>query len=387
MFQLLLSIIYLAFISLGLPDSLLGAAWPSMYQDFHVPVSFAGIISIIIALGTVISSLACDHITRKLGTGKLTVISVFLTTAAIFGFSISHSLFELCLWAIPYGLGAGSVDAALNNYVAVHYASRHMSWLHCMWGIGASAGPYIMGYSLENGLSWKMGYRYISLIQLTLTVILVFSLPLWKQNQVSKEPSRPDLSPPLSLRNVIHLPAAKDALLAFFCYCAFEQTANLWSCSYLVIHKEISAHTAAIFASLFFVGITIGRGIHGFLTIHFKDVFLIRLGIGIMFAGCVLLCLPLGKTAALSGLITIGIGSAPIYPSMLHATPRRFGKACSQAVIGIQMAAAYTGTCLMPAFFGILADDSHVFLLPFYLIFFLVLLTIAHERLIQKTSK
>ena len=181
MFHLLLSVIYLAFISLGLPDALLGSAWPSMYPAFHVPVSYAGIISMIIAAGTVISSLQSDRLTKKLGTDKITAISVATTAVALFGFSVSHSFIALCLWAIPYGLGGGSVDAALNNYVALHYESRHMSWLHCMWGVGASIGPYIMGYALSNKQGWSMGYRYISIFQIGLTAILIISLPLWKQ--------------------------------------------------------------------------------------------------------------------------------------------------------------------------------------------------------------
>lgn len=265
MFQLLLVIIYLAFISLGLPDSLLGSAWPVMYQEFSVPVSYAGGISMIIAAGTIVSSLQSDRLTKKLGTGKVTAFSVLLTAAALFGFSVSHSFAALCLWAVPYGLGAGSVDASLNNYVALHYASRHMSWLHCMWGVGASLGPYIMGYALTGGQGWNMGYRYIAILQIALTAILLFSLPLWKTQtsddagQTGEENKRP-----LSLRQIVGIPGAKEILVTFFCYCALEQTAGLWASSYLVLQRGLLEETAAGFAGLFYIGITAGRAAGAF---------------------------------------------------------------------------------------------------------------------------
>lgn len=273
MFQLLLMIIYLAFISLGLPDSLLGSAWPTMYREFSVPVSYAGGISMIIAVGTIISSLQSDQLTQKFGTGKVTSASVFLTAAALFGFSISHSYAALCLWAVPYGLGAGSVDASLNNYVALHYASRHMSWLHCMWGVGASLGPYIMGYALTDGQSWNMGYRYIAILQTALTAVLIFSLPLWKKQKTDDTGQTNGVSKakPLSFRQIIEIPGAREIMITFFCYCALEQTAGLWASSYLVLRRGLASETAAGFASLFFIGITAGRGFSGFLTMKFHD--------------------------------------------------------------------------------------------------------------------
>lgn len=187
MFSLLLAVIYLAFISLGLPDSLLGSVWPTIYQEFNVPVSYAGAIFMIISAGTIFSSLQSDCLKKSLGTGKVTAFSVLMTAVALFGFSISHSYWMLVLWAIPYGLGAGSVDASLNNYVALHYKSHHMSWLHCMWGVGASLGPYIMSFALLNGQTWNIGYRYISLIQIALTIIIMLSLPLWKKAPITGE--------------------------------------------------------------------------------------------------------------------------------------------------------------------------------------------------------
>ena len=254
MIHLLLAIIYLAFISLGLPDALLGSAWPAMYPEFDVPVSYAGIISMIIAGGTIVSSLQSDRLTRRLGTGKVTAISVAATAVALFGFSITNSFWGLCVWAIPYGLGAGSVDAALNNYVALHYKSMHMSWLHCMWGIGATAGPYLMGYALAGDMGWNAGCRYIGIIQVVLTAILIFSLPLWKRRTAGTTEAEAVAGKALSLRKILEIPGAKEVMLCFFCYCALEQTAMLWASSYLALYKGMSADTAASFASVFLSG-------------------------------------------------------------------------------------------------------------------------------------
>lgn len=388
MFQLLLAIIYLAFISLGLPDSLLGAAWPSMYPEFQVPVSYAGIISMVIALGTVISSLMSDRLTKRLGAGLVTAISVAMTALALFGFSFSHSFWVLILWSIPYGLGAGSVDAALNNYVALHYKSRHMSWLHCMWGVGASAGPYIMGFALSHGQNWNGGYRYIGILQVILTFILFISLPLWKKEKKDAASESDATSEHiLTLREIFAIPGAKSVMLMFFCYSAIEQTSGLWASSYLVLHKGVAPETAATFASLFYIGITIGRAISGFITMKLNDTQMIRLGQGIILLGVLALFLPLGSTISLIGFILIGLGCAPIYPCIIHSTPDHFGADRSQAIIGVQMASAYVGTCLMPPVFGLIANNITVALLPAYLILFLVLLSVMHEILIQKTKE
>jgi len=385
MLHLLLAVIYISFISLGLPDALLGSAWPSMYGEFGVPVSYAGGISMIIAVGTVISSLLSDRLTRKLGAGKVTAISVGMTAAAIFGFSISHSFEMLCLWAVPYGLGAGSVDAALNNYVALHFASRHMSWLHCMWGVGASLGPYIMGHALMVGGGWNMGYRYIALLQVVLTVVLLLSLPLWKAPTDNKADAEP--APAMTLAQILRIPGAKAVMVTFFCYCAAEQTAGLWASSYLVLQKEVSTQTAASFAGLFFIGITVGRALSGFLTMKLSDTQMVRLGQGIIAAGIAAFLLPLGEYAALVGLILIGLGCAPIYPCIIHATPDHFGADKSQAIIGVQMASAYVGTCLMPPLFGLIANHITVSLFPFYLLAILILMILMHESLLKHSGK
>ena len=385
MIQLLLPIIYLAFISLGLPDSLLGSAWPSMYPLLGVPVSYAGILSMIISFGTIVSSLNSDRLTRALGAGRVTAISVGMTAAALFGFSISTQFWMLCLWAVPYGLGAGSVDAALNNYVALYYESRHMSWLHCMWGIGTMVSPMVMGRVLAGGGPWTAGYRYIALFQIALTAVLFLSLPLWQKR--TDETAEGGTAPQaLSLGQVFRLPGAKEVMLCFFCYCALETTAGLWASSYLTLTRGVAADTAASFASLFYIGITAGRAACGFLTLKLSDTQMIRLGQGVLAVGVAALLVPGPQLLALAGLVLVGVGCAPIYPSIIHATPDHFGADRSQAVIGIQMASAYVGNLVMPPLFGLLANNITPALFPFYLLALLVLMVFMHEQLVRKTS-
>ncbi len=390
MVQILLVIIYIAFISLGLPDAMLGSAWPSMYGEMGVPVSYAGVISMIIALGTIVSSLQSDRLTRKMGAGMVTALSVAMTAAALFGFSISSSFLSLCLWAVPYGLGAGSVDAALNNYVALHYTSRDMSWLHCMWGVGTIVGPNVMGYALTNGMTWNRGYFYIALLQIVLSALLFLSLPIWKRMDKtrvkavrSEEAERTEK--PLSLKEIFAIPGAKEIMTAFFCYCAVEQTSMLWGSSYMVLHNGISAEKAASFASLFCIGITAGRFVSGFLTMRFSDKQMIRAGQSMIIAGIVILMLPLGDMAAVAGLVMIGLGCAPVYPCIIHSTPACFGPERSQALIGVQMACAYVGTCLMPPLFGLIANHISASLLPVYLLIFAVLMAVMYTMVIKKT--
>lgn len=381
MLHLLLAVIYLAFISLGLPDGLLGAAWPSIYPEQAVPMSYAGIISLIICIGTITSSLASEQLTHKLGVGRVTVLSVAMTAAALFGFSGSNTFWQLCLWAIPYGLGAGSVDATLNNYVALHYSSRHMSWLHCMWGVGASTGPYLMGFLLSGGQHWTTGYRWVGILQIVLTAILLLSLPLWKKS------SKEETSSPLPLRKAIQVPGAAEIMVTFFCYCALEQTAALWSASYLGLHAGLSQEMAAAFASMFFLGITAGRAISGFAAMKLNDVQMIRLGMGIICAGIFILLLPIGSGGAMVGLSLVGLGCSPIYPCIMHSTPDNFGVQHSQALMGIQTASAYVGTALMPPLFGLIANHIGISLMGIYLLILLVCMFFAHERMIRKCKQ
>ena len=380
MVHLLLAIIYMAFISLGLPDALLGAAWPSMVPELGAPVSFAGVIFIIISVGTVVSSLLSQRLNLRFGPGRVTAFSVAMTAAALFGFASCRTAWQLCLWAVPYGLGAGSVDACLNNYVALHYASRHMSWLHCMWGIGASVGPYIMGAVLSAGRHWSAGYHAIGVLQLALTAVLLLSLPLWKSGGGQGEGEKPK---PLGLKEIFAIPGARPLLLAFFCYCALEQTMGLWAGSYLALYRGFTPEQAAGFAGLFFLGITLGRALNGFLTIRFSDSFLTRTGFVIIALGIAAVLLPLGDAMALAGLVLVGLGCAPVYPCIIHATPARFGAGRSQAVIGILMAGAYLGNCLMPPLFGLIANHISIGLLPPYLLLLLAVMALSHRQAVR----
>lgn len=382
MVTLLLAIIYVSFVSLGLPDALLGAAWPTMQAELNVPLSYAGGISLIIAIGTVISSLQADRLNKWLGTGKIMVLSVAMTAAAIFGFSVSNAYWQLCLWAIPYGLGAGSVDAALNNYVAVHYASRHMSWLHCMWGLGASIGPYIIGAALTGGMHWNTGYGIIAVLQTVLTLVLLFTLPMWKESGDTGQEGTGKA--PLTIKRILRIPGAGEVMIAFFCYCALEQTAILWGSSYLVMNNGMEEETAASLASLYLIGLTAGRALNGFLTYKLSDSSLIRLGQGIIGLGIVVMLLPVGDLVSFAGLMLCGLGCAPIYPCIIHSTPAHFGEENSQALIGVQMASAYVGICCMPPLFGLIANHFSASLLPWYLALILTLMFLMCEQLNRK---
>lgn len=392
MYSLLLAIIYIAFISLGLPDSLVGAGWPVIHQDLGVPIAFAGIITMIIAGGTILSSLASERVTRRFGVGVVTAVSVGMTAAALFGFSTSGSFWMLCLWAIPYGLGAGAVDAALNNYVAVHYAARHMNWLHGCWGLGASISPFIMSYALTSGWGWSSAYLIVGIIQAVLTFALLISIQLWgKVNPLAPAggatDSEDDDAPGrgrahVPLAQAIRIPGVLLVLTAFFAYCALESTAILWASSYLVTGRGVDPATAAAFASLFLLGITAGRFLAGFFADRIGDQQLIRGGFAAVGLGVVLLALPLGATApALVGLVVLGLGCAPIYPAIIHSTPVNFGRDNSQAIIGIQMAAAYTGSTFAPPLFGAISAWTGMWIFPLFLAVLVVLGLIMSERL------
>ena len=387
MTMLLLAVIYAAFISLGLPDSVLGSAWPVMYEGMGVPFSYAGLVSTLISVGTVISSLFSDRLTLKLGPGKVTAISVALTAAALFGFSCATEFWMLCLIAIPYGLGAGSIDAALNNSVALHYSSRHMSWLHCMWGIGTSIGPVIMGWVLTGGGQWPTGYRIIAAMQVALTLVILFSLPIWKKRPGAENAADGTPAKAIPLTQLIRMPGAREVILTFFCYCALESTAGLWASTYLVLHHGVAEEVAATCASLFYIGITVGRAINGFLTAKFTDTQLVRASLILMGAGVIVLLLPLGQFAAMAGMIFFGLGCAPVYPCIIHATPARFGAEKSQAFIGVQMASAYLGTTTMPPVFGLLGRSMGMWLFPVFLAAVLGVMAFMHEGLVRKTEK
>ena len=379
MASLLLALIYICFISLGLPDSLLGSAWPVLHQEIHVPVSCAGTISMAICVCTILSSLFSDKLLRRFGAGKVTAVSIVLTAVGLGGFSASNQFWMLMLWAIPYGLGAGSVDAILNNYVALHYKAQHMSWLHCMWGVGASISPLIMSFSLTSLESWSAGYLIVSVIQAVLSAVIFLSLPIWSKGTETSENTQVEQAKSLTFRQIISIKCAIPCFLTFFCYCSLELTTSLWASSYLVQKWAFSPEAAAGFASMFYLGVTLGRFANGFLAMKLDDHFLIRMGIVIITAGIVLLFIPIHSTFALIGFAVIGLGCAPIYPCIIHMTPSVFGRDKSQTLIGVQMAFAYIGFLVMPPLFGVIAEYISISLLPLYQLALLALMFAMHE--------
>lgn len=383
MFTLILALTYICFVSLGLPDSLLGAAWPVMQQQMSVPVSYAGIVSLIICLNTIISSLMSNYLIHKLGIGRIIAISVATTALALFGFSASDQYWMLLLWAVPYGLGAGCVDSVLNNYAALHFKSQHMSWLHCMWGVGASISPYIMSFALVRLDNWNYGYMIVGMIQIILSLFIFMTIPLWKNTPSADGEELEAEGKPLSIRQILAIPGAVTCFVTFFGYCALELTSSLWASSYLVQARGVSAEVASGCASLFYIGLTVGRAINGFLAMKFHDRFLIRLGLGIIFAGILLTFIPHYTVFACVGFVIIGLGCAPVYPCIIHMTPELFGKDKSQAVIGVQIAFAYTGFCVMPPLFGFIAEHISISLLPEYLLALLLLIGAMHEKLVK----
>lgn len=388
MFALLIAIIYISFISLGLPDSLLGSAWPVMQIEFDAPLSFAGIISMIICACTVVSSLLSDRLTKKFGTGLLTAVSIAVTSGALFAFSVSTQFWMLAIFAVPYGLGAGGVDASLNNFVALHLKARHMSWLHCMWGVGASVSPYIMSYAITGGSGWQQGYWIVSVIQIVLAFSVFISLPLWKKyskRENVENITTEEIKKAVTLKEIFAIKGALACFICFFCYCALEQTAMLWASSYMIKHIGVTVEESAMLASLFFIGITLGRGINGFLTLKFSDKTLIRAGQILILTGVIFISIPYIYGLTVAGFIIIGLGCAPVYPSIIHMTPALFGEDKSQAIIGVQMASAYIGSCIAPPIFGLTANHITVELLPVFLAVFLGLMIVMHETAEWKT--
>jgi fucose permease len=386
MLILLLIIIYIAFISLGLPDSMMGAAWPAMYEGLGVQLSYAGIISMIISCGTILSSFFSGKIIRKLGTGLVTAVSVSMTALAMLGVAVAQDFLWFCICAIPLGLGAGSVDAALNNYVALHYKAMHMSWLHCFWGVGASLGPYIISLYLNDENGWIRGFRIVAVIQFTLAAVLFAALPLWKKASSLQYNENVSSDRPLEFKEILKIKGTGYALTAFFCYCSIEATTGLWGSTFLVNAHGIPPATAAKWVSLFYIGITAGRFISGFISMKMDGRKMIRVGQIMIIAGILLLIIPISDITLLLGFFTVGLGCAPIYPSMIHLTPQNFGAENSQSVIGMQMACAYVGSTFMPPLFGLIAQHINAEWYPVYISIFIVLMIIASENL-NKTIK
>lgn len=385
MLTLLLLIIYISFISLGLPDAILGSSWPMIHQDLNVPISYAGLVTMIISGGTIISSFFSEKFIRKFGTGKVTTFSIFLTAIGLLGVYFSPSFIWICLLGIPLGLGAGAVDSALNNFVALHYKAKHMNWLHCFWGVGATTGPFIMSVYLLKENGWRLGYATIGSIQAVLVICLFISLPLWKKFDIDSNEEISNTKE-VKISTLINLPGAKPALISFFCYCAVELTTGLWVSSYLVISNGLSAKIAAKWVSLYYLGITIGRFLAGFISIKLNNKQMLRIGQVICIIGGILLSITYSSNIQLIGLISIGLGCAPIYPAMLHETPNRFGKELSQGIMGIQMATAYVGSTFMPPLFGALSQVVGFEILPYFLLILMILMLILTEK-VNKVCK
>lgn len=379
----LLVIIYIAFISLGLPDSILGSSWPTMQGDLNAPFELAGYLSMVCAAGTIVSSLASNKMVSRLGTGKVTAVSVLMTAVGLAGFALAPNAWVMFLWAIPLGLGAGSVDAALNNFVALHYEARHMSWLHCFWGIGATSGPMILSLQIALGNGWRSAYGSISVIQFVLVTALFLSLPVWKR--VREDQAEDVEGAYISNRDALRLPRIWPALLGFIFYCAVECTAGLWAASYLHGVRGMSAAHAAIGSSMFYASITLGRFICGFISSKLSARQLIRLGQAVCLAGAAVAALPLPPVFSALGIAMIGLGTAPIFPSMLHETPNRFGAQNSQAVVGLQMAFAYIGSTLVPPLFGQIASLTTMSLYPYFLALCTLIMFISTERAGQRS--
>lgn len=384
MASLLIALIYLAFISLGLPDSLLGAGWPVMHADLGVSLSHMGFVSMTISGCTIISSLLSDKVTRRFGTHIVTVTSVFLTAVALIGFSFSDKFWMLIAFAVPYGLGAGAIDAALNNYVAVHFAPRHMSWLHCFWGVGTIISPYIMSYALTNS-TWNNGYRIVSFIQFGIALVLLCTLPVWKINK-EKSADVSDATESIGLAGALRIKGVPQLLIGFFAYCAAEATTTLWASTYLVEVRGIGEELAASFGALFYIGLTAGRFLGGFVMNKLGDRRMIRIGTAVLLSGVVCVLLPIGSDiASLAGFVVMGFGCAPIYPCIIHSTPYNFGADKSGAIIGIQMASAYVGSTFIPPIFGVLGKFLGLGILPIYLVVLFVLMIIMTERTYEIT--
>ena len=376
---LLLVVIYLSFISLGLPDSLLGAAWPSMHVSLGVPVSYAGIISFVISGGTVISSLSSMWLFKHLGTGKTIGYSTLLTAFSLLGFSLSPSFILLLPLSITLGLGAGAIDSSLNNYVAVHYEASHMSFLHASWGLGASLGPFILSVALVHG-SWQNGYRSIAFIQAALTLMQFSSLKLWKRQEVDAQEERKERIVATKSDKTLYL-----AYGAFLFYCSYEACCILWISTYFVKILESNPIAAAKATAFFFIGITSGRLLSGFISQRVGVVRMIYCGIIISFVFTVMMLFTKTPEVTLFMVFFNGLGLAPLYPSMIHRTPRRYGSNLSPLVIGRQMATAYVGSSVVPPLMGLLAVHTSFKVLPLSGIIFLTLLLIS--TLIIENSK
>lgn len=371
MYSLLIAVIYLIFISLGLPDSLLGSGWPAMHAAFSVPSSYAGYVSMTISFMTIISALLSPMMIKRFHTKWIVIVSIFLTVMGLIGFSISTSYAMLFVFAVPYGLGAGAIDASVNHYVANNYSGSVMNFLHCFYGVGAVISPNIMAVALSKA-SWNEGYRWTAYIQIFILLICIISLPLWKKNESDSNKQEEEVA---GIREALKRPGVVLTLIAFFAYCSGEATCFLWTSSYFAGVKEgLTDHLIASFGSLIFGGLMLGRLISGFVSNRLGDRMLIRIGIFVEVVGILLVMIPVASfIPAAIGFVIIGTGMGPVYPAIQHMAPTNFGERYSAAVIGLQMASAYIGSTFMPMIFGNIQEKIGIGIMPFYLLIFAVL--------------
>lgn len=371
MYSLLIAVIYLIFISLGLPDSLLGSGWPAMHAAFSVPSSYAGYVSMAISFMTIISALLSPMMIKRFHTKWIVIVSIFLTVMGLIGFSISTSYAMLFVFAVPYGMGAGAIDASVNHYVANNYSGSVMNFLHCFYGVGAVISPNIMAVALSKA-SWNEGYRWTAYIQIFILLICIISLPLWKKNESDSNKQEEEVA---RIREALKRPGVVLTLIAFFAYCSGEATCFLWTSSYFAGVKEgLTDHLIASFGSLIFGGLMLGRLISGFVSNRLGDRMLIRIGIFVEVVGILLVMIPVASfIPAAIGFVIIGTGMGPVYPAIQHMAPTNFGERYSAAVIGLQMASAYIGSTFMPMIFGNIQEKIGIGIMPFYLLIFAVL--------------
>lgn len=383
MATILLVLIYLAFISLGLPDSIIGVAWPSIQTDWGLSLDAAGPVAMLVTAGTVVSSFMSGYVVKKTGTGKIVFVSCLMTGLALLGYSFAPSYFWLLLVAVPLGLGGGTVDASLNNYVALHYKSHHMNWLHSFWGVGATLGPVIVGSTLAMNLSWRSGIRTISVIQLSLAALLFISLPLWGKVNGGSDvmPSKDQAKHKIFDMDAFKIKGVKYALMTFAFYCATELSVGLWGSSFLVHARGIPVDTAAYWIAVYYGSITVGRFLSGFISFKVSNKNMIRYGAIIALLGIVMLLIPLPNAFIFIPFVLLGIGLSPIFPAMIHETPIRFGHEKSQTIIGYQMTFAYIGNIVFPPLFGLIIENVHMMLLPILLIMSASVMLFSSERL------
>lgn len=367
MATLLLLVIYIAFIGLGIPDSLFGAAWPAIYTELGLPVSWANFVTMLISGCTILSSLISARLINRFGTAAVTAVSTALTAAALFGFSASGSMLWLCLFALPLGLGAGAIDTGLNNYVALHYKAVHMNFLHCFYGIGVSLSPFLMSLALSAG-SWRSGYRAVFWFQLAIAAVTIVSLPLWKKVKHAARTAEGETGRSVGFLTLIKDGRVRMACSVFVGSCGLEYTCGIWGSTFLVQSRGMAADAAALLITFYYIGIALGRFCSGLLAARLTSGQLVKAGQGVTLAALILLLLPLPAAAAGVGLFLVGFGNGPVFPNMLHLTPQTFGRDISQSVMGVQMAASYLGILLAPALFGLLAQKVSAALFPFYLL-------------------